>query len=129
MKDEVAQWQKYADENYKSAELLLGQQLFNTCLQNIQQCVEKSLKSLVIEHLLSFRKTHDILELKNLLLANSLIIDLTDDECEFLNSIYLPSKYPLGSVLADFEPDYEICKEALGIAEKVIRSVKGILND
>ena len=84
MKDEVAQWQKYADENYKSAELLL---------------------------------------------ANSLIIDLTDDECEFLNSIYLPSKYPLGSVLADFEPDYEICKEALGIAEKVIRSVKGILND
>ena len=34
-------------------------------------------------------------------------------------SIYLPSKYPLGAVLPDFEPDMEICEQCMAIAERV----------
>ncbi len=37
-------------------------------------------------------------------------IDLTEDECDFLNSIYLPSKYPIGSALPDYDPGIEICQ-------------------
>jgi len=49
MKNETKTWLDYADENMKSAEVLLQNSLFNACLQNIQQAAEKHLKSLLIE--------------------------------------------------------------------------------
>lgn len=49
MKNETKEWISYADENYHSAEILLEGKLFNPCLQNVQQAVEKYLKSLFFE--------------------------------------------------------------------------------
>ncbi len=60
MKDETKIWMKYADENLKSARLLLDGSLFNACLQNIQQSVEKSLKALLVEFSIKLIKTHSI---------------------------------------------------------------------
>ena len=129
MKDEASQWLKFAEENFASSKLLRDEGLFNPCLQNVQQSVEKALKAVVVENMLGYYKTHDILKIKSLLSDNSITADISADECDFLNSIYLPSKYPLGSVLADYEPDVEICNEAIAIALKVIVSVKHLLND
>lgn len=36
--------------------------------------------------------------------------------------LHLPSKYPIGSVLADYEPDETICREAISIAERALLS-------
>jgi len=127
MKDEVFQWLKYAEENFESSKLLRDEGLFNPCLQNVQQSVEKALKAVVVENMLGFHKTHDVFKIKSLLSDNAIAVDISDDECDFLNSIYLPSKYPLGSVLADYEPDIEICDEAIAIATRVIGSVKRIV--
>ena len=127
MKDEVSQWIKYAEENFESSKVLLDEGLFNPCLQNVQQSVEKALKAVVVENMLSFHKTHDIFKVKSLLFDNSIVVDISDDDCDFLNSIYLPSKYPLGSVIADYEPDIEICDKAIDIALRVIDSVKHLL--
>jgi len=44
---------------------------------------------------------------------------LTAEDCDLLDSIYLPSKYPLGSVLPDFEPDITLCRQCIALAEKV----------
>jgi len=44
MKDETQVWLKYSEENFQSAKILLGSKLFNPCLQNIQQSVEKTQK-------------------------------------------------------------------------------------
>lgn len=128
MKDEASQWLKFAEENFASSKLLRDEELFNPCLQNVQQCVEKAMKAVVVENVLGFYKTHDVFKIKLLLSNNSITVDISDDECDFLNSIYLPSKYPIGSVLADYEPDVEICNEAIAIALKVIASVKHLLN-
>jgi hypothetical protein len=43
-------------------------------------------------------------------------ITLSDDDIDFLDSIYLPSKYPAFSVLPKFMPDEEICRQCLTIA-------------
>ena len=40
----------YAIENFQSAEVLLNSELYNPCLQNVQQSVEKALKSILIEN-------------------------------------------------------------------------------
>lgn len=127
MKDETKTWLDYAGENLASSKILLESKLYNPCLQNVQQAVEKALKAILVENAIRLKRTHDILDLKYLLQDHSIIIDLTDEDCDFLNSIYMPSKYPVGSVLPDYEPDEKICLEAIRIAEKVFELVNRLL--
>ncbi|MBW2100751.1 MAG: HEPN domain-containing protein, partial [Deltaproteobacteria bacterium] len=44
MRDETKTWLTYAEENFKSSKILLKNKLYNPCLQNVQQTVEKALK-------------------------------------------------------------------------------------
>lgn len=118
MKDDVKIWLQYSEENLQSATLLLESDLFNPCLQNVQQCVEKAPKAILIENSHILKKTHDILELKVFLDGIGIKIDLTEDECDFLNSIYLSSKYPIGSALPDYDPEIEIVKKQLLLRKK-----------
>ena len=127
MKDETKIWLDYSNENLESANILLESELFNPCLQNVHQCVEKALKALLIENSIKQKKTHSILELKKILLNNGLQIEITDDDCDFLDSIYLPSKYPLSSVLPHYEPDFSICNKGISIAKKVFNFIDKIL--
>jgi len=129
MKGETRNWLEYAQENLKSAILLLDGDLFNPCLHNSQQAVEKMLKALFVESSLKFKKTHSINELAIALGENGLAVDLAEDECDLLDSIYLPSKYPLGSVLPDFEPDRKMCEDCIAIAQRVRESVLSILHN
>jgi HEPN domain-containing protein len=119
MKDETREWLRYAAENQTSASLLLAHGLYNPCLQNAQQAVEKLLKALLVESAGQVKKTHSISDLKGLLLTEGIDTDLTADECEFLDTIYLPSKYPLGSALPDYDPGQESCARALDMVQRV----------
>jgi HEPN domain-containing protein len=123
LKDETKIWLKYSKENFDSAGVLLKSRLFNPCLQNVQQSVEKALKAIIVEKNIHLKKTHDILELKTLLKMKHIEIDLSDEDCDFINSIYLPSKYPIGSVIPDYDPDEAICRKAVSIALNVNKSV------
>ena len=127
MRDETKTWLDYADENLRSAKLLLDSELFNPCLQNVQQAVEKALKAVLIELGIKLKKTHSINELVTILAEHNLNVDITEDERDLFDSIYLPSKYPLGSILPDFEPDLQICKQCIDTAERIISSVANIL--
>lgn len=124
MKDDTRAWLAYAGENLAAAEILHDQGLYNPCLQNIQQSVEKSLKALLLEKAHSQRKTHSIAELVRLLANHQIYIRLTEEDCDLLDSIYLPSKYPLGGVLPAFEPDSSLCRQCLSLAESVIMQVR-----
>lgn len=128
MKDETKKWLEYADENLRSARLLLDSELFNPCLQNVQQAVEKMLKALLVESAEKIKKTHSINELVNILDKHGLNVDMTEDDCDLLDSIYLPSKYPLGGILPDFEPDMQTCRKCVALAERVWDSVIGLLS-
>ncbi len=55
MNGETQLWSRYAEENLRSAEILLESGLFNPCLQNAQQAVEKFLKALLIENSMQFQ--------------------------------------------------------------------------
>jgi HEPN domain-containing protein len=123
MRDETKTWLGYADENIAAAKLLLDHSLFNPCLQNVQQAVEKMLKALLLESGGKLQKTHSIGELVILLSQRGLSVPLEADECDLLDSIYLPSKYPLGSALPDFEPDRAVCDQCVGIALRLRQAV------
>ncbi len=127
MKEDTKLWLKYSEENLEAAKILLSSHLYNPALYNLQQSVEKSLKSLLIEYAIGLKKTHSISELKNELENMNISIELNDDECDLLDSIYLPSKYPVGSALPDYYPDEEITKNCLTIALKVFKEIQNIL--
>ena len=127
MKDEAKGWLSYAEENLQAAQLLLERKLYNPCLQNMQQSIEKALKALLLEKAHSYRKTHSITELVHLLADQQIIISLSEDDCDLLDSIYLPSKYPLGGVLPDFEPDTDLCLRCLILAEDVLSQIRKLI--
>ena len=112
MKEQTRRWRDYAEENLRSAEILLESGLFNPCLQNAQQAVEKCLKAVCVERNINLRKTHSISELVRILTDNRVGLDITDEQCDLLDAVYLPSKYPLGGVLPDFQPDASVANGA-----------------
>jgi HEPN domain-containing protein len=119
MKDETGSWVSYADENLDVAALTFDHGHLNACLQNAQQAVEKYLKAIVLEYNLEFRRTHSIRELLGVLAARGVDLTVSEDEMDLMDSIYVPSKYPVYSALPKTLPDPAICREALRIAHKV----------
>lgn len=127
MQEETKIWLTYSEENLEAAQILLENKLYNPCLHNLQQAIEKALKALFIEKGISFKKTHSIMELKTFLEKNGFQIELSEDECDFLDSIYLPTKYPIGSALPYFYPDKEICESSVSLASNVINNINRII--
>ena len=56
MREETKAWIKFAEENIDAASVLFESSLFNPCLQNIQQCVEKALKAIIIEKAIGLKR-------------------------------------------------------------------------
>ena len=77
------------------------------------------MKAILIARAIPLRRTHSIQDLVNLRAANGLPSGITAEECNLLDAIYLPSKYPLGIALPDFDPDEEVCRQCVPIAERV----------
>ena len=127
MKNETKQWITYADENMLSAKILLDSHLYNPTLQNIQQAFEKYLKSVFVEFGIKLQKTHSISYLYSILQQNNIELFLDDDIIDIVDSIYIPTKYPFGSVLADFEPNQDICVKLLNSLKILSKDIKKIL--
>lgn len=50
-------------------------------------------------------------------------IKLTREECAFVDAVYLPSKYPAGSLMPDAPVSAGVCARCIQIAERVRESV------
>jgi len=127
MNDESRLWLQYAEENRRVAVLCFESGLFNPCLQNAQQAVEKSLKALCLAIGLPLKKTHSIAELIADLRCAGIRLNFVEDDIDLLDSVYLPSKYPLGSVLPNFNPDNSLAQCCLALANSVLSEVQNRL--
>jgi HEPN domain-containing protein len=127
MNDETRLWLSYADENLEVADLALAHGHFNACLQNAQQALEMLLKAVIIEKSLEFRRTHSIRGLVQVLATEQIDPELSDDDIDLMDTIYLPSKYPVLSALPDAMPTSEICRTVMDIVRNTRASVSRIL--
>lgn len=118
MSDDVHVWLRYAEDNLQAARLLLDNGLFNPCLQNAQQAAEKSLKACLLHYGQDVERMHGIGMLAKKA-KRCCPLDISDEHCDLLDSIYIPSKYPVFSVLPDFIPDADICRTCIAVAEGV----------
>lgn len=124
MKKDTELWLRYAEENLRSAEVLLESGLFNPSLHNSQQAVEKFLKAILIEKAAGLIKSHSIRELVGRLEEIPVKHRLTDDDIDLLDSIFLPSKYPVFSALPNFMPDADICRQCIEIVKRVQMAIE-----
>ena len=127
MSAEARQWLAYGQENRQVALWSRDTGLFNPSLQNAQQAVEKALKAMGLVRGLPLKKTHSIGELRRRLLDVGLDPALTEDEADLLDTVYLPSKYPLGSVLPAFEPDAQTAEQCLAIVDRVLAAAASVI--
>lgn len=67
--DAAREWLRYALENLQTARLTLESDLYNPCLQNCQQAVEKSLEGLALHCGVQVMKTHSSRDLNRQLSA------------------------------------------------------------
>jgi len=107
--------------------VLLKSNLFNPCLQNLQQAIEKYIKAVIIEKALGLTKSHSIRQMINILSGDNIALIISDDDVDLIDSVYIPSKYPVMSVLPEYMPTAEVCKKCLRIAQEVRMSVINIL--
>ncbi len=111
-------WLNYAIENVELARVALDRGLLNPALQNAQQAVEKSLKAVWVLRGEPVRKTHYIADLVEDLALFGLDAGISPQECDLLDSVYLPSKYPTGSALPGGFPTVETVRQCLELCER-----------
>ncbi len=120
MSDEASVWLQYARENLQVAQMTLESGLLNPCLQNAQQAVEKALKAILAHRNMPLRRTHSIRELERDLRKDGLETDLSEEDCELLDSIYVSSQYPLDSVLPYSRPDLATSQRCVELARHAV---------
>lgn len=119
MKIDPKHWLAYARDNLAVCRLCLSSGLWNPCLENAQQTVEKSLKALGSQQALINKRTHGIRVLWQDLMDVGFAADMEVAECILIDSIFMDSKYPGYGVLPDGPPDEATCRQCLAIAERV----------
>jgi HEPN domain-containing protein len=91
---------------------------------DLQQCVEKCLKAILIKNNINFRRTHDISKIIDLLVLNHIKIpEYIIENAITLTQYASETRYP-----GDWEPIIENeYKELVEITEKVYELIEGII--
>ncbi len=87
---ETKLWYERAEKDLKAAKDSLASDNFEWASFQAHQAVEKALKAIYIKKFSELIKTHDLV-----LLANRIDADqITKENCNKLNSVYLDARYP-----------------------------------
>jgi HEPN domain-containing protein len=117
---EPLDWIKYAEEDWRSAKILLrGRKpsTTNSCF-HAQQCAEKYLKATLISQKAYFPKTHDLSTLNMLCGENGVFTGFSTDALTTLTDYAVNTRYP-GEA-----PTMEDAKEAIEIAGSIRKFVR-----
>jgi len=127
MRKSTQAWLAEANDDLESASILFRHGRYRATCFHSQQCVEKTLKALILERGKRPPRTHDIVDLLNRTRLEGWSIDLAADEAAYLNSIYR-GRYPTEEgLLPHGEPTAEEAQRAIQDAEATMAQVRAIL--
>jgi len=117
-------WIKDVEEELDSAVILFDHEKYRGACYHSQQCVEKGLKTLILESGGKPKKIHDIIELLNIVREMGWDIDLTIDDAVYLNSIY-KGRYPTEEgLLPHGEPSKKDAEKAIVVSKVVVEKLR-----
>jgi HEPN domain-containing protein len=109
------------------AQILYREHYWNGCLQHIQQFYEKSIKALLIFYDKPIPRIHSITELLYLVEKDIRSLPLNDEDAEFLDTIYIPAKYPGDAILPKGLPGEIDCHPWMEKMELFANSISNII--
>lgn len=128
MRKATEQWLRDCDDELSSAQVLLEHGKHRAACFHSQQCVEKCLKSLILEKGEKPQKTHDLLELRSSVEKLGWRMELDVDDAVFLNSIY-KGRYPSEEGLLPYgEPTDQDARRAVESAARILRATRTVLS-
>jgi HEPN domain-containing protein len=130
MKNITSEWMKYAGIDLRTAQEVLDDETLTPSVAfHCHQCIEKTFKALLIEHDINPPKTHNLLELLQIIKNNIVDIDVSVDDIKYINETYIDSRYPneIG-LLPEGLPSLEIVKGFYETTEKIVTKAEAIIN-
>lgn len=120
MNELVERWLSFARDDLRVAQLVLREGIYHQACFHAQQCVEKTLKGMLVFRGYHAPRTHAITDLVSLL-GSGFAAELADELGE-LDDYYIPTRYPdaLPGVLPDGMPGISEAKQAVALAMSVL---------
>ncbi|MGR3175685.1 MAG: HEPN domain-containing protein [Candidatus Scalindua sp.] len=120
MRKVTSSWIKDVEEELDLAVILYEHGKYRGACYHSQQCVEKGLKTLILERGEKPKRIHDIIELHNMVKKMGGEIDITIDDAVYLNSIY-KGRYPTEEgLLPHGDPSKEDAEKAIAVSRVVV---------
>ena len=93
----VEEWLAKAKEDFEFARVNLEERIsfYAQICFHFQQAAEKYLKAYIVAHELEFRKIHELTLLCKICMGEDPSFEEIKAECEFLNTFYVDTRYPV----------------------------------
>lgn len=127
MRDGISAWRRQSAEELATAEYLLAGGFFRGACYHAQQCVEKSLKTMLLERGWELEKIHSIHRLTVVAQDHGVPVKLQPADIDFVDEIYR-GRYPAESGLLPLgTPSREDAERAVALAQNSVREMSAFL--
>jgi len=124
MRNSLKEWLKLAEEELNMAIYLLNGGYFKGACYHSQQCIEKSIKVILLKKGWELEKIHSIERLISIADDYNIKIKLSDEEVVFIDSIYR-GRYPAEAGILPFgEPSKVDARKAVDIAKRIFKNTQ-----
>jgi len=110
----IREWLTKADEDFDFARINHEEQrtFYAQICFHFQQSAEKYLKAYIIAHQLTFRKVHDLPMLLNIIVGKDKAFEQVREDCEFLATFYVETRYPVSWPTQFSQEETEKCYDS-----------------
>jgi len=128
--ERAREWARFAEDDLRSAKVLLEEGIFNEVCFHSQQCAEKILKAFLVLNGAFVPKTHRLVDILGECIKANAELENVRHDCLVLDQFYIPTRYPdalIGSKALGL-PSRNDAQEALGMAESILKKIRSILD-
>ena len=127
MRDVIKGWPRQSEEELATAEYLLAGDFFRGACYHAQQCVEKSIKTMLLERGWELEKIHRVHRLTVVAQDHGVPVNLQPSDVDFIDEIYR-GRYPAESGLLPLgTPTREDAERAVALAGNSVQEMSAFL--
>ncbi len=126
MKEGIEAWRRQAEEDLRTAEYLLSGGFYRGACYHSRQCVEKSIKTLLLQRGWDLEKIHSIHRLAAIAEDYRLQLPLRTADIDLMDEIYR-GRYPAESGLLPLgTPEREDADRSVAVAQRTVRALRKV---
>ena len=126
MREGMEAWHQQAEEDLRTAEFLLSGCFYRGACYHAQQCVEKSIKTLLLQRGWDLEKIHSIHRLAAIAEDYRLQLPLRTADIDLMDEIYR-GRYPAESGLLPLgTPTREDADRSVAVAQRTVRALREV---